>query len=97
MKPNFLFPIESLTLTKSNRITITQRIQISKTNYKNGDSTPATYRGDYGLNNRLTMQAIGKIVKKFEETGVVRNIERPVHQHCTCSAENIATVNEIMC
>ena len=50
------------------RLTITQRIKISKTYYKNGDSTTATYRGDYGLNNRLTTQAIGKIVKKFEET-----------------------------
>ena len=33
---------------------------------KNGDSTKITYRalrGDYGLHNRPTPQAIGKIVK----------------------------------
>ena len=44
-------------------------------NYQNllqniGDSDTATYpalRGDYGLHNRPTAQAIGKIVKKFEE------------------------------
>ena len=54
------------------RLTITQRIKIIKTYYKNGDSATATYRalrGDYGLHNRPTTQAIGKIVKKFEETG----------------------------
>ena len=33
------------------------------------------YRGDYGLHNRTTTQATGKIVKKVEET----NIERSVH------------------
>ena len=50
--------------------------------YKNGDSATAMYcalRGDYGLHNRLTTKAIGKIVKKFEQTGVITNIERPVH------------------
>ena len=45
----------------------------------------------YGLYNRLTTQAIGKIVKRFEETRVVANIERPVHQRF---AENIAIVSE---
>ena len=37
-------------------------------------------RGDYSLHNRPITQAIGKIVMKFEETGVVTNIERSVHQ-----------------
>ena len=58
------------------RLTITQRITIIKIYYKNGDSATATYRalrGDYGLHNRPTTQAIGKIVKKFEETGAVTN------------------------
>ena len=36
---------------------------------------------DYGLHNQPTMQAIGKIIKKFEETGVVTNIERPRSFH----------------
>ena len=53
------------------RLNITQRIKMIKTCCKNGDSATVTYhalRGDYGLHNRQTMQAIGKIVKKFEET-----------------------------
>ena len=64
------------------RLTITQRRKIIKTYYKQGGSATATYgalRGDYSLHNRPTTQAIGKIVKKFEETGLVTNIERPVH------------------
>ena len=48
------------------RLTITQRIEIIKTYYKNGNSATATayrfLRGDYGLH---TTQEIGKIVKKF--------------------------------
>ena len=62
------------------RLTINQRIKVNKTYYKNGDSAIVRYRalrGDYGLHNRPTMQAIGKIVKKFEETGVVTNIKTP--------------------
>ena len=51
------------------RLIITQSIKIIKTYYKNGDSATSTYsalKGDYGLQNRSTTQAIGKIVKKFE-------------------------------
>ena len=48
----------------------------------------------YGLHNRPTMQTIGKIVKKFDETGVVTNIERPVHHRFGSFAENIAIVSE---
>ena len=36
-----------------------------------GDSATATYRAlrrDYGFHNCPTTQAVGKIVKKFEET-----------------------------
>ena len=33
-------------------------------------------------------------MKKFEETGVVTNIERPVHHRFTRSIENIAIVSE---
>ena len=79
------------------RLTITQRIKIIKTYYENGISATAAYcalRGDYGLQNRPTTQAMGKIVKKFEETGVVTNIEKPVHHRFDRSAENIAIVNE---
>ena len=47
---------------------LTERMQISKTYYKNGDSAIATYRAlrrDYGLHKRITMPAISKTVKKF--------------------------------
>ena len=60
VKPIFFFSIESLTFTKTDCLTITQRIKIIKTCYKNGDSAPATYcavRGDYGLHNRLSNYA----------------------------------------
>ena len=66
------------------RLTITQRIKIIKTYYKNGGLATATYRAlkeNYGLHNRATTQAIGKIVKKFEKTG-------------SRSAENISIVTE---
>ena len=56
------------------RLTKTQSIKMIKTYYITGDSATVTYRalrGDYGLHNRPTTQAIGKIVKKFEDAGVV--------------------------
>ena len=84
---------------KMDCLTITKCIKTIKTYTKNGDSATATatYRalkGVCGLHNRATTQSIGKIVKKFEETVVVTNIERPVH-HCFARfAENIAIVSE---
>ena len=45
------------------------------------------------LHNRPTTQTICKIMKKFEETRVVPNIEGPVHRFAR-SAENIAIVSE---
>ena len=48
----------------------------------------------YGLHNRPTKQAIGKIVKQFEETEVFTNIERPVHHRFARSAANIAIISE---
>ena len=89
--------IESLTLTKTDRITITQRIKIIKTYYKNSDFATATYRalrGDYILHNCQTMQAFGKIVKKLKETGVFTNIKRPVHHGFACFTENVAIMGE---
>ena len=55
---------------------------------------PQPHHYDYGLHNRPTKQAIGKIVKKFKEIGVVTNIERPVHYSLARFAENIAIVSE---
>ena len=49
-------------------------------------------RGDYGLHNRPITDE--NIVNKFEDTGVVTNIERPVHHRLARSAENIIIVSE---
>ena len=79
------------------RLTITQRTEIIKTYHKNVDSATATNRAlrvDYGLHNRPTKQAIGKIEKKFEETVVVTNMVRPVHHRFVSYAENITFVTE---
>ena len=35
-----------------------------------------------------------KIVKKYEETGLVTSIERPVYHRFACSAENISIIDE---
>ena len=75
------------------RLTIKQCIKMIKTYYKNDDSYRAL-RGDYGLQNRPRTQGIGKIVKKFEETEVIINIERPVHYRFARFAENITTVSD---
>ena len=46
------------------------------------------------INNRRTTQAIVKMVKKSEETGVVTNTEMPALHRFTRFAENIAIVSE---
>ena len=74
------------------RLTITERIKIIKTYYKNDDFATAMYcalRRDYGLHNRLATQAIGKIADEFEQTGVVINIERPVYHHFARSTRSL--------
>ena len=79
------------------RLTIPYRIKITETYYKIGDSVTAMYlalRGDYVLHDRPTKRAIGKIVKKLEETGVVTNIQRFVYHRFVSSAENIAIASE---
>ena len=53
------------------------------------DDILCALRKDYGLHNRPTTQAIGKIVKEFEETGVITNIERSSHHRFARSAENM--------
>ena len=78
-------------MTKIDRLTTHKNL---KSYYKNGYSAVATYRtlrGDYGLYNCPTTQAIGKIVKKFKETGMLTNIEMPVHFRF---ARSIAIVSE---
>ena len=100
VNPICFFSVESLTLRKIYRLTNTQGIEIIKTYYKNVDFATASYRalrGDYGLYNRPTTPAIGKILKKFEKTVVATNIERPVHCGFARSAEYNAIVSEIRC
>ena len=101
MKRIHFFSVGSLTLTKMDRLTITQRIRIIKTNYKNVDSLTAmceriiiSLRRDYGLHNRPNTQAIGKIVQKVRGTGVVTNIARPVHHRFARSTKNVFIVSE---
>ena len=79
------------------RLTIIQRIQIIKTYHKTGDSATATYRalkGYFGFHNHSNTQPIGRVVQKFEATGVITNIGRPVHQHFVRSTENMTIVCE---
>ena len=76
---------------------ITQRIKIIETYYKTADSATATYRSlreNYGIHNRPITQAIAKIVKKFEETEVVANIESSVYHRFAHSTANIAIVSQ---
>ena len=90
------FTLDTILLT-SHRLTIIQRTKMIKTYYKNGDSAIATHcalRGDYGFHNRPTLQAIGKLMKRFEGTRVVTNIERTVHHRFAGYAKNIAIVSE---
>ena len=62
VKPIFFFSVQSLTLMKMDRLTITQRINVIKTYLlQNGDSGTATYgalRGDYGscISSRLVCE-----------------------------------------
>ena len=73
----FSLRLKVITLRKMGRLTITQCIKIIKAYHKNGESASATYRAlkrGYGLHNRPTTQAIGRIMKIFEETGAVKNI-----------------------
>ena len=104
VKPIFFFSVASLTFMKMDRLIITQHIIMIKIYYKSGTYATAMYRtlrGVYGLRNRSTTQAISTttqtistIVKKFEETGMITNIERPV-RHCIArSTENISIVNK---
>ena len=78
------------------RLTIIQRIKMTKTYYQNVDPATATYsasRIDCGLYGRLPAQTIRKIVKKFEKIGVATNLEMAVHLHFAHSAEYIAIVS----
>ena len=55
---------------------------------------PHALRGGYCLHKSSTKQAIGEIVKKFGETAVITNIERPAHHCFARCAQNIAFVSK---
>ncbi|CAH2099714.1 unnamed protein product [Euphydryas editha] len=77
------------------RLTTAECVEIVKTYYKNGESVVGTFRalrGVYGRHNRPSERAIGKIVRKFEETGSVT--DGPRHNRNECSTANIAAVSE---
>lgn len=51
-------------------------------------------RGDYGRHNRPTAPIIDKILKKFEETGSVKDLARPAHRRNVRTTVNISSNRE---
>ena len=51
-------------------------------------------RNFFGPHDRPTESAIGKIVMKFQETGSVADVKKPIRARAGRSAENIAAVRE---
>lgn len=79
------------------RFTTAQRIKIVQLYYRHSNSVVTVFRNlraDYGRNNRPTERTIRNVVNKFEETGSVCDIVRPVHHRNARSTENIAAVRE---
>lgn len=52
------------------------------------------FRSDNGTHNRLTARANGKILNKFEKTGLVTDIVKSVHLRFACSTSNIHTLKK---
>ncbi|XP_055915177.1 uncharacterized protein LOC129948269 [Eupeodes corollae] len=79
------------------RYTIEQRDKVVRAYYENGRSNQKTYRAlryILGQFNRPNVRTIGKIVKKFEKTGSVKDVKTPVHARSARTAENIAAVRD---
>lgn len=92
-----IFLVEGLPFNNMDRLSTAERVKIVKTYYKNSDSVVSTFRAlraDYGRHNRPSERTIGKTVKKFEETGSVTDVLRPIHHRNARSTENIAAVSE---
>ena len=74
-----------------------QRVIIEKTHYQYGKSYAEIVhkvRGIFGRRNAPYQSAVQRMIKKFEETGSIRDSKLPV-RHCTLrSLDNIATVSE---
>lgn len=76
-----------------NRLSTAELVKILKNRYKNNDSVVSTFhasRADYGPSERT----IGKPWKKFEVTGSVTDVIRPIH-HLTSSSEEIIAVEAL--
>lgn len=77
------------------RYTVEQRIFIVKTHYKNGENFTQTIRRlreHFGRHNRPSRTGVQNLIKKFEETGSVKNLETPVRLRSARSVENIDAV-----
>ena len=79
------------------RYTVEQRIQIIELFYENGRSNKNVFRklrDFYPRHNRPTEATIGNIVKKFRETGSVKDKETPIRLRSGRSQEHIDMVRE---
>lgn len=79
------------------RLSVAQRVQVVKAYYENGHSNKSAFRAlrtVFGPHNRPSESAIGKIVRKFEDTGSVANVKTVNRVRPRRSDENIASVRE---
>ena len=77
------------------RFSIAQRVNFVRLYYKNDENPANVFRAirtDFGRHGRPTEHIIANVVRKFEQTGSVADIVRPVHHRNVRSAENIAAV-----
>lgn len=93
----FYFIVEFSTISAMERYTLEQRVYIVKTYFQNGSSVRATFRRIreyFGVRNRPSEVTIRKIVRRFETTGSVKDIETKVRERPARSVENIQAVRE---
>lgn len=79
------------------RYSIKERIEIVQIYYKYSCSTRTTLRKlrvNYGPHNRPTEKTIRSIIQKFEDTGSVCDIPKPMNLKTAQSVDNVAMVNE---
>lgn len=92
-----IWQVQSLAISTMERLTIEQRVKVIEAYYENGRSNKNAFRAlrdFFGQHNRPTESAIGKIVKKFKQTGSVADVKAPLRARVRRSAENIAAVRE---
>lgn len=79
------------------RYTLQQRIEVMKMYYKYGENFATTVRrvrGAFGRRGAPSRTAIVNLITKFEQTGSLSDIKRPVRMRSVRSVENIAAVAE---